>query len=140
MNEKSVVDPSLFEKVRRPLLEAESMPNACYTSPEFHAREIERIFMKEWLFIGRVDEVPNPGDYMIFDHLAGGPIIVLRDTNGDFRAYANACRHRGSRLLSGSGNCKRAIVCPYHGWSYALSGEVIGTPEMDQTRNFDKSE
>ena len=140
MNGWNASDPRLYEKVRRPLLEAEPLPRECFTSREFYELEIERIFLKTWLFIGRVDEVPNPGDFMVFDNLAGGPIIVLRDMNKDIRAYANACRHRGSRLLSGKGNCKRAIVCPYHGWSYALSGENIGTPEMHQTRNFDKSE
>ena len=75
-------DPRLYEKVRRPLLEAETMPRECFSSPEFYELEIERIFMKVWIFIGRVEEIPNPGDYMVFEHLGAGPIIVLRDTDG----------------------------------------------------------
>ena len=140
MSTLNLTDPRLYEKVRRPLLEAETMPRECFSSPEFYELEIERIFMKVWIFIGRVDEIPNPGDYMVFEHLGGGPIIVLRDTNGGLHAFANACRHRGSQLLSGRGNCGRDIICPYHGWCYALDGTNVGMPSMEKTKNFDKSD
>lgn len=139
MDADDVFNPRLYEGVRKPLLEAEPMPRACYFSPAFFEREMERIFMKVWTFIGRADEIAEPGDYAVLDHLAGGPIIVLMDRDGALRAYANACRHRGSRLLSGKANCGKAIVCPYHGWSYALSGEIVGAPEMEKSRGFDRS-
>ena len=56
-------------------------------------------------------------------------MLVVRDEDGVLRAYRNVCRHRGSRLLSGSGQCKAAIRCRYHGWTYRLDGSLIGVPE-----------
>ena len=133
MSTLNLTDPRLYEKVRRPLLEAETLPRECFSSPEFYELEIERIFMKVWIFIGRVDGIPTPGDYMVFEHLGGGPIIVLRDMDGGLRAFANACRHRGSQLLSGKGNCGRDIICPYHGWCYGLDGTNIGMPSISSS-------
>lgn len=69
----------------------------------------------------------------------GIPVIILRDLKGTLRAFANSCRHRGSELLEGSGNCK-LISCPYHSWTYELDGKLRGAPEMDKTLNFDKAQ
>ena len=131
-----ILDPRHYAKVRLPLLEAETLPPWCYTSPDFHQREVERIFMRHWIFIGRGDRIPNPGDYVALD-LAGVPIIVARDDDGGVRAFANTCRHRGTRLADGDGNC-RAFSCPYHGWAYALDGRLVSIAGMEQTENFDK--
>ncbi len=70
--------------------------------------------------------------------MAGVPIIVIRDTAGHLRAFANSCRHRGTQLLEGEGNCGR-IACPFHSWTYALDGRLIGAPKMGHTRDFDKA-
>lgn len=129
------LDPARCAKVRLPLLEAETLPPACYTDPAFFAREMERIFRVHWNLVGRADEVPEPGDYFTID-LAGVPAIVLRDDDGGLRAFANTCRHRGSRLVSENGNAK-AISCPYHGWSYGLDGRLIAAAGMEKTGNFD---
>jgi choline monooxygenase len=137
-SDTELFDPALYEKVRRPLLEAETMPTWTYTSQVFYKREVERIFMKVWNFFGRVEQVPNPGDYFTVD-FAGVSLIILRDDEGIVRAFANTCRHRGSELLEGSGQCK-AIVCPYHSWTYKLNGELAGAPEMEQTVGFRKEE
>ena len=140
MTDPAATDPGLFDparyaKVRRPLLEAETLPPACYTDPAFFARERERIFRVHWNLVCRADELPEAGDYRAVD-LAGIPAIVLRNEDGTLRAFANTCRHRGSRLISGSGTAK-AISCPYHGWSYALDGRLIAAAGMEETRNFD---
>ena len=132
---RDIFDPAHYENVRRPLLEAETLPPWCYTSQAFYEREVERMFKKTWNFIGRVDEVAEPGDYMTFE-LFGEPLIILRDKAGKVRAFANTCRHRGACLLEGRGNC-RVISCPYHGWAYALSGELVATPGMERTLDFD---
>ena len=71
-------NPEHYQAVRRPLLEAETMPAWCYTSPEFYRREVERIWKKAWNFIGSVDQIPNPGDYFTLTFV-GIPVIVLRD-------------------------------------------------------------
>ena len=131
-------DPARYAKVRLPLLEAETLPPACYTDPAFFARETERIFRVHWNLVGRADEVPEPGDYCAID-LAGVPAIVLRDDDGELRAFANTCRHRGSRLVSENGNAK-AISCPYHGWSYGLDGRLVAAAGMEKTGNFDPAD
>ncbi len=133
----NVLDPAHFEKVRLPLEEAETLPAWCYVSQEFYDYEVERIFMKVWNFLGRADHIPNPGDYFTLT-FAGVPLIILRDRSGELRAYANSCRHRGAKVAQGEGNA-RAFVCPYHGWAYGLDGTLIAAPEMERTKNFDKS-
>jgi choline monooxygenase len=138
MTSQNMFDPKHYEGVRKPLLEAETMPAFTYTSPEFYQREVERIWRKTWNFIGSADQIRNNGDYFTLN-FAGVPTIVLRDHEGKIRAFANTCRHRGSELLDGKGNCK-VIVCPYHSWTYELNGNLRGTPEMDKTRNFDKTD
>jgi phenylpropionate dioxygenase-like ring-hydroxylating dioxygenase large terminal subunit len=131
-------NPAHYQSVRKPLLEAETMPGWCYTSPEFYRREVERIWKKAWNFVGSVGQIPNPGDYFTLTFV-GIPLIILKDGNGALRAFANSCRHRGSELLEGSGNCK-LISCPYHSWTYELDGRLRGAPEMDKTLGFDKSQ
>lgn len=138
MTPQNIFDPKHYAGVRRPLLEAETMPAFTYTSPEFYQREVERIWRKVWNFIGSADQIRNNGDYFTVN-FAGVPVIVLRDHDGMIRAFANTCRHRGSELLEGRGNCK-LIVCPYHSWSYELNGTLRGAPEMEKTLNFNKAE
>jgi phenylpropionate dioxygenase-like ring-hydroxylating dioxygenase large terminal subunit len=138
MTPQNIFDPKHYEGVRKPLLESDTMPAFTYTSPEFYQREVERIWRKTWNFIGSADQIRNYGDYFTLN-FAGVPIIVLRDHDGKIRAFANTCRHRGSELLEGKGNCK-LIVCPYHSWTYDLSGNLRGTPEMDKTLNFNKAD
>ncbi len=135
---QSIFDPQLYRRVRQPMLAAEGLPPWCYTSPEFYDREVERIFRKSWNFIGRADEIAKPGDFMVFD-LVGESIIVLRDGAGRLRGFANSCRHRGTRLLDGSGNCK-SIACPYHAWVYALDGRLIASLGMEETLGFDPAD
>ena len=133
-----VFDPKLFAGVRRPLREAETLPPVCYTSPEFHAREVERIFMKKWNLIGRGDDVPNPGDYMV-RALVGVSFVVMRGADGKIRGFVNVCRHRGARLMDGAGTCER-IVCPYHGWTYDTDGSLAFANGMETALDFDPAD
>jgi phenylpropionate dioxygenase-like ring-hydroxylating dioxygenase large terminal subunit len=131
-------DPRLYEPARRPFLEAESLPPWCYTSETWYAREKERLFLKSWNFLGREDEIPNPGDFLVID-MVGESILLTRDRQGKLHAFANFCRHRGTRLADGKGNCK-VLTCPYHGWSFAHSGELVGVPGMEETKGFDRKD
>jgi choline monooxygenase len=109
-----------------------------YLDPEVLWLEDERIFSRSWQFAGHVSQLPTPGTYLTAN--AGTqPVLVLRDDAGELRAFRNVCRHRGSRLLSGSGECRKAIRCRYHGWTYRLDGELIGVPEGRQIPGLDKS-
>ena len=132
---EDIFNPRHYAKVRLPQLEAETLPPWCYTSQAFYEREVEQIFMQHWVFIGRSDCIPMPGDYLTLD-LVNVPLIVVRDDDGVIRAFANTCRHRGTRLADGQGNC-RAFTCPYHGWAYALDGRLISNAGMEQTSKLD---
>ena len=131
-------DPALYAEQRRPVLEARTLPAWCYTSPVFFERERERVFLKAWLFVGRADQVEGPGAYLAAE-TPGGPIVVVRDRQGTLRAFANTCRHRGSRIVTGTGTCRR-LVCPYHAWSYDLDGRLAGAPGMEATADFDPAD
>ena len=135
---QNLFDPELYRDVRLPFEQARSMPPWCYTSAEFFEREVERIFRRVWNFAGRADEVPDPGDYFTLD-MFGESIIVVRGKDHDVRAFANTCRHRGTRLLKGRGK-RRVISCPYHSWAFALDGTLLGAPDMDRTPGFRKED
>ena len=127
-----------LSRVRGSVSEAACLPPACYWDQHVFQLERDAIFRSSWIGIGRTDRWKTPGDYSA-THIAGVPTIVLRDTAGTLRAFANSCRHRGALLLEGDGNC-RGIKCPFHGWAYKLDGRLAGTPRMEKTKNFDKSD
>jgi phenylpropionate dioxygenase-like ring-hydroxylating dioxygenase large terminal subunit len=134
------MDPvkELVANVSVPFERAHAMPPSVYTSPEFLNRELSDVFAKDWVSIGRASALKNPGDYVAYE-LAGQPIFVTRDGEGRLRALSNVCRHRMSTLLEGNGN-RRAITCPYHGWSYNLDGTLRGAPAMTRNAGFRKED
>ena len=123
-----------YANVRKPLNQAETLPGWCYTSGDFFAREVETIFAPRWQFIGRADELPDAGSFVTRDGICG-PVLVVRGADRQLRAFANACRHRGTKLLSGNGQC-RHIVCPYHSWVYRLDGALERAPGMAEVTDF----
>lgn len=131
-------DSQLFGKVMQSVEAAESLPPWCYSSREFLDKEIETVFRRGWHCVGRADRLRDSGSYAAID-LAGVPLLLVRDDAGALRAFANSCRHRGTRLLQGDGSCRR-IVCPFHSWTYALDGRLIGAPEMEETLDFRKED
>ncbi|MBB2201539.1 aromatic ring-hydroxylating oxygenase subunit alpha [Gluconacetobacter tumulisoli] len=135
------MDPAgtaLLRTASRPFDEAVAMSPEPYTSEAFLAREVETIFAREWICVGRASALAMAGDYLTCE-IAGQPIIVLRDRDGRLRAMSNVCLHRMSTLLEGAGNV-RAIVCPYHAWSYNLDGTMRGAPLMNGRPGFCKDE
>ena len=128
----------LLRTAARPFEDAVAMPPSVYTSEDFLQRELETIFSREWVCVGRTSSVKEPGDYITYE-LAGQPIVVLRDRDGSLRAFSNVCLHRMSTLLEGSGNT-RSIVCPYHAWTYNLDGTLRGAPFMKETTGFCKED
>src|SRR5579871_5261259 len=111
-----------------PVLPGAALDPRHYLDPEVLALEQERIFERTWQLAGHVSALPAPGSY-ITAQAGTQPVLVVRGEGGALHAYRNVCRHRGSRLLAGSGRCKQAIRCRYHGWTYRLDGELIGVPE-----------
>jgi len=101
---------------------------------DYHARDVfelerEKVFFREWFYAGRADHAPEPGDFLTTD-VVGESILVVRGKDGELRGFYNVCRHRGSRICDPEtqGHAKGAIKCPYHAWSYAYDGQLIGTP------------
>ena len=136
----TILTPELLaslEPSTRDVNEACALPPALYTSEEFFAFEKEAVFDDEWLCVGRVDQVPGPGDYYLFD-IVDEPLLVVRDKDGAVRVLSAVCRHRGMQVAEGRGNCTK-FVCPYHHWSYGLDGRLLGTPAMERAVGFDKS-
>jgi Rieske 2Fe-2S family protein len=126
-------------RTRKTLSQARHLPAHFYTSPEIYEREKERIFQKEWLCMGRVEELDQPGDYLTF-RVAGEPVVVCKDADGKLRAFSNVCRHRGTQVAFGESDCgtpfgkgcDRAFSCPYHGWIYDLQGKLINAPHSKE--------
>jgi phenylpropionate dioxygenase-like ring-hydroxylating dioxygenase large terminal subunit len=114
---------------------ARAMPGGFYTDPRVLALEREQLFMREWICVGRREEVAEPGDFMAIQ-ICDEPVIVIRGEDGKIRALSNVCRHRGTVMASGRGN-KRRIVCPYHHWSYDAAGRLLAAPRMHQRADFD---
>jgi Rieske 2Fe-2S family protein len=99
-----------------------------YIDPALVESEQELLFERTWQFVGHVSSLPRPGSY-ITGRAGNQPVLVVRDQDHRLQAYRNVCRHRASKLLSGSGRCKGAIRCRYHGWTYRFDGSLIGVPE-----------
>ncbi|NKB62915.1 MAG: Rieske 2Fe-2S domain-containing protein [Gammaproteobacteria bacterium] len=110
-----------------------------YTDPEFHELEKNTLFRKSWQLVGHVSELAQTPSYLSFDAL-GERAVVIKDHQGNIRAFHNVCRHRGAKLLDGnSGQCPHAISCPFHGWTYKLDGELIGVPAESTFPDLDRS-
>lgn len=107
-----------------------------YQDEEIFRRDIERIYMKAWLYAGHQSEIPAKGDYFLYS-VAGEEVIVLRGDDDQVHALLNVCRHRGSRVCLEARGSARRLSCPYHGWTYALDGSLIAAAYMKE--DFDKS-
>lgn len=125
--EQSIIDPA----------DAKFFPPELYTSEEWFEFEKAAIFERNWLCIGRADQVANEGDYFTID-INDDPLVVVK-SNGQIRVMSNVCQHRGHLVVEDAGNIPRGLMrCPLHFWSYNLEGSVVHTPEMQQT-NWDKA-
>lgn len=119
---------------RRPLF---SLPQAFYNDPEVFQMDLEAIFYKRWIFAGVECEILNPGDYFTLS-IGPTPVVVLRDQAGAIRAFFNTCRHRGSKICLADKGAVKRLVCPYHQWTYDLSGRLVANGRMHD--DFDRGE
>lgn len=113
----------------------ETLPASYYTDPTILEIEQKEIFAKTWQYVGTVDALAKPGDY-ITTTLVDTPIIVSRSRDG-VHAMVNVCRHRFSEVASGCGNT-RAFKCPYHAWTYGLDGALRAAPRSDLEPCFER--
>ena len=123
-----------LEAITPDLDQTSGIPPACYADDALLNLEQRAVFRRGWVGLGRTDRWSNSGDYSAID-VGGVPIIVVRNKQGDLKAFANTCRHRGSTLLEGSGQCKK-IKCPFHWWTYDLDGQLKVYSRMENAVNF----
>ena len=106
-----------------------SLGQAFYKDSDIYNSEINKLFLKHWLYAGHVSQILNAGDYFTFEFDTES-VIVIRTDAGDVRAHMNVCRHRGSRICLEQSGSQKSLTCPYHAWSYNLDGELISARNM----------
>ena len=129
---------ALAESLNVTVEQARGLSPEAYLSEEFYELEMEYLFRRDWICVGREEEAEQPGDYFTFN-LVGEPLLIVRGRDGVLRALSNVCRHRYMQVAEGSGNSSR-FQCPYHGWTYDLDGGLIGATNMRESEIFDRSE
>jgi phenylpropionate dioxygenase-like ring-hydroxylating dioxygenase large terminal subunit len=112
-------------------LDGMSLPGWLYCDPEFFEAEKRAFLRAAPHVVCHESEIREPGDWRSLEYL-GESVIVIRGDDGTVRAFANVCRHRGSRLVDGTGGCAKVLTCPYHAWSYARDGRLVGVPHRNE--------
>ncbi len=107
------------------------IPKARYVDEDFHRLEAEQLWSRVWQMACRLEEIPEPDDVVAYD-CGDQSVIVVRTADGGVRAFQNACRHRGVRLVDGPGSCAGGFTCPFHGWGYAPDGTNTRIPGRKQ--------
>jgi phenylpropionate dioxygenase-like ring-hydroxylating dioxygenase large terminal subunit len=115
-----------------------ALPAWAYNHPEMTRLEYERILKPSWQIVCHLSNIPKPGDYVTLD-LGSDSVVAVRAGDGSVHAFHNVCRHRGARLLEGAANCRNYITCPYHGWSYRLSGELAAVTQKETFPGLDRA-
>ncbi len=115
-----------------------SLPGWIYSDPEFFDVEMERVIRPSWQVVCHSSDIARAGEWRTIDYL-GESVLVVRGDDGEVRAFANVCRHRGSRVVSGGAGCARRLTCPYHAWTYALDGRLIGVPRKSDYPGLEPS-
>jgi phenylpropionate dioxygenase-like ring-hydroxylating dioxygenase large terminal subunit len=128
------------EEIFRDPAARRGLPAWTYDNEELTRLEIEQVFLRNWLFVAHVSDLPRAGDYQCFE-MGDERAVVVRDKDGRIRAFNNVCRHRASRVVDADkGHCGNAMICPFHGWSYNLDGSLKNIPKADSFPDIDKSQ
>jgi len=112
-------------------LEGMSLPGWLYHDPEFFDAEKRAFLRAAPQVVCHESEIAEPGEWRTLEYL-GESVVVIRGDDGETRAFSNVCRHRGSRLVDGDGGCAKVLTCPYHAWSYARDGGLVGVPHRSE--------
>jgi phenylpropionate dioxygenase-like ring-hydroxylating dioxygenase large terminal subunit len=119
------VPPVLLQESQKNL-GTEDIPNEVFLSHQYHNLEVEKLWKKVWQWVCREENIPNIGDYLLYD-IADISVIIVRSSNNKIRAFYNACLHRGTQLCVESGH-SLALRCPFHGWTWKLDGTLAHIP------------
>jgi Rieske 2Fe-2S family protein len=112
-----------------------ALDNYFYLSNVVYRRELANIIYKSWLYAGHISQIPNNGDYFLFE-VASDSVIISRDDQGNIHALINSCRHRGARVCEEKSGHRKTFVCPYHGWVYNNDGSLKHARDMHVAENF----
>ena len=123
----------------QPLSHATALPARFYVDADMPACDRSRVFDRSWQLIGHVCQLRDPGDHVVAD-FAGLPVIAVRGTDGEIRAFHNVCRHRAAPIATCDGLAARSLRCRYHGWTYTLEGVLRSAPEMGGTLDFEPAD
>ncbi len=113
-----------------------SLPGWVYHDPDYFQVEMARVIRPAWQIVCHRSDLSGPGDWRTLEIL-GESILVIRGADDRVRAFANVCRHRGSRLVDGEAGCAKRLTCPYHAWTYAADGRLIGVPDREDYPGLD---
>lgn len=113
-------------------------PASAYTCPDMAAREWQTFYRNYPQVIGLSGDLPEPNSFVTLEDF-GVAILATRDADGQFHAFLNSCRHRGTMVETGRKGKKRAFSCPFHGWTYSAAGDLVGIPEPDHFGDIDMS-
>jgi phenylpropionate dioxygenase-like ring-hydroxylating dioxygenase large terminal subunit len=114
------------------------IPAGRYTDPRFFELEREYIWRKSWLLAAHIDELPEPGSFMVWD-TAGQPVLLIHGDDGAVRAFYNTCSHRGAPVVTERSGSKKRFACPYHGWSYSREGDLVAIRDPEDFGDLDFS-
>jgi len=114
------------------------LPADAYFDPRHYERELQRIWYRNWIYVGRSSELDRPRAYRTFE-LGDQKLLLVRDDGGEVHGFHNTCRHRGAALCRDSEGLMRsgAIICPYHAWTYTLQGDLLRTSSKRHADGFD---
>ncbi|MFZ0705441.1 MAG: aromatic ring-hydroxylating dioxygenase subunit alpha [Candidatus Korobacteraceae bacterium] len=122
-----------------PLDHASTIPAVWYTDQRVAQLERKNLFGRTWQAVARVDQVANPGQFVTTE-LAGEPLLVVRGSDRQLRAFFNVCRHHAAAVATEEHGHANIFRCPYHGWSYGLDGSLKGAPEFEGVCDFDRAQ
>src|SRR6476469_6321044 len=122
-----------------PLERAFTIPATWYTSEDLYQLELKSVFAQSWQFVCRLDQVEKAGQYVTAD-IAGEPVVIVRGNDNILRGFFNVCRHHAAAVMTEAEGTAAQLRCPYHGWTYSLSGELKGTPDFAGVCDFERSQ
>jgi len=134
-----VVGDDVLACINRDTVEARGLPNQAFTDPQFLDLERKYVFSRTWVFAGLLSDIPDTGDVKPVT-VGGRELIMVRSKDGAVNVFHNVCPHRGAQLVVQASKGLHAMTCPYHAWSFDLSGSLRGRPHFDGPGKHDKAE
>lgn len=135
MSNESAVD---FEMIDKGLKSGNAVPLSWYYDADISDYETA-MFERAWQYAGHIGQLSEPGQFVTFT-VGRVPMIVVRNRQGELRAFRNVCRHRSAEVVVEPCGTRRMLQCHYHAWTYDLDGRLVGAPRSDREAEFDKTE